>query len=57
MSIYNTGSRTVLIEALTEMCDELSPEKAELQDRTDSAIGKVQAMSAAEFVQLKLYPD
>ena len=27
--IYNTGSRTGLIEALTEMCGELAPEDLE----------------------------
>ena len=27
MCIYNTGSRTGLIEALTEMCGELAPEE------------------------------
>ena len=37
LCIYNTGSRTGLIEALTEMCGELSPEEAELRELTDSA--------------------
>ena len=47
LCIYNTGSRTGLIEALTEMCGEL----------TDSALGKLQAMSDAEFAELELFPD
>ena len=38
LCIYNTGSRTGLIEALTEMCGELSPEEAELRELTDSAL-------------------
>ena len=57
LCIYNTGSRTGLIAALTEMRGELSPEEAELRELTDSALGKLQAMSDAEFAQLELYPD
>ena len=49
LCIYNTGSRTGLIDALTEMRGELSPEEAELE--------KLQAMSDAEFAELELYPD
>ena len=59
LCIYNTntGSRTGLIEALTEMRGELSPEEAELRELTDSALDKLQAMSDAEFAELELYPD
>ena len=57
MCIYNTGSRTGLIETLTEMRGELSPEEAELRELTDSALGKLQAMSDTEFSELALYPD
>ena len=59
LCIYNTntGSRTELIEALTEMRGELSPEEAELRKLTDSALVKLQAMSDAEFAELELYPD
>ena len=57
MCIYNTGSRTGLMEALTEMRGELSPEETELRELTDSALMKLQAMSDAEFAQLELYPD
>ena len=57
MCIYNTGSRTGLIDALTEMRGELSPEEAELRELTDSALSKLRAMSDAEFAQLELYPD
>lgn len=53
LCIYNTG----LIEALTEMCGELSPEEAELRELTDSALSKLRAMSDAEFAELELYPD
>ena len=57
LCIYNTGNRTGLIDALTEMRGELSPEEAELQELTDSALGKLQAMSDAEFAELELFPD
>ena len=56
LCIYNTGSRTGLMEALTEM-RELSPEETELRELTDSALMKLQAMSDTEFAQLELYPD
>ena len=57
LCIYNTGSRTGLIEALTEMRGELSPEEAELRELTDSALMKLRSMSDSEFVELELYPD
>ena len=57
MCIYNTGSRTGLIDSLHEMRGELSPEETELRELTDSALGKLQAMSDAEFAELELYPD
>ena len=59
LCIYNTNtsSRTELIEALTEMRGELSPEEAELRVLTDSALDKLQATSDAEFAELELYPD
>lgn len=57
LCIYNTGSRSGLIDALTEMRGELSPEEAELREMTDSALGKIRAMSDAEFAELELYPD
>ena len=57
MCIYNTGSRTGLMEALTEMRGELSPEETELRKLTDSALGKLRAMADDEFAQLELYPD
>lgn len=57
MCIYNTGSRTGLIDALTEMRGELSPEETELRELTDSALMKLRSMSDAEFAELELYPD
>ena len=57
LCIYNTGSRTGLIDALTEMRGHLEPDEAELRELTDSALSKLRAMSDAEFVELELYPD
>ena len=57
MCIYNTGSRTGLIDSLREMRGELVPEETELRELTDSALGKLQAMSDAEFAELELYLD
>nr|WP_317366053.1 transposon-transfer assisting family protein [uncultured Blautia sp.] len=57
MCIYNTGSRTGLIEVLTEMCGELAPEETELRELTDSTLRKLQAMTEDEFAELELYPD
>ena len=57
LCIYNTGSRAGLIDALTEMRGELSPEEAELRELTDNALGKLRAMSDAEFAELELFPD
>ena len=57
MCIYNTGSRTGLSEALNEMRGHLEPDETELRELTDSALGKLQAMSDAEFAELELFPD
>lgn len=57
LCIYNRGSRTGLIEALTEMRGELTPEETELRVLTDSALSKLRAMNDAEFEELELYPD
>ena len=45
MCIYNTGSRTGLIDSLREMRGELSPEETELRELTDSALAKLCAMT------------
>ena len=57
LCIYNTGSRTGLMEALTEMHGELSPEETELRELTDSALTKLCAMTDEKFAELELYPD
>ena len=57
MCIYKTGSRTGLLDSPREMRGELAPGETELRELTDSALGKLQAMSDAEFAELELYPD
>ena len=59
LCIYNTntGSRTGLIEALTEMRGYLELDEAELRELTDSTLSKLQDMSDAEFAELELFPD
>ena len=57
MCIYNTGSRTGLIDSLSEMRGELSPEETELLALTDSTLSKLRVMTDEEFAELELYPD
>ena len=57
LCIYNTGSRTGLIEALTEMRGHLQADETELLALTDSTLSKLRAMTDDEFAVLELYPD
>jgi hypothetical protein len=58
MALYSsTGTRTGLIAALREMREHLGPEDADLRTLTDSAIGKLEAMSDEEYTALDLIPD
>ena len=57
MCIYDTGTRTGLIEALSTMRDQLEADEAELMQMTDSAIRKLSAMSDADYASLELFPD
>ena len=57
MCIYNTGSRTGLIENLTEMRGHLAPDETELLELTNSALDKLRTMTDAEFDELELFPD
>ncbi len=52
-----SGSRSGLMESLTEMRGELSPEETELLALTDSTLSKLRAMTDEEFAELELYPD
>ena len=57
MCIYNTGSRTELIENLTEMRQYLTSEEKELLELTDSTLKKLKQMTNAEFEALEVCPD
>ena len=57
MCIYDTGSRTGLINALSEMRKELSTDEIELRELTDSTLNKLSAMSEEDYEKLELYPD
>lgn len=55
--IYDTGTRTGLIDAMSEMKKELVEEETELRDMTDSAIDKLKAMTEEEYEKMEFYPD
>lgn len=57
MSLYNTGTRQGLIDALTEMRGYLAADETELRELTDSAISKLNRMTDAEYDELDLFPD
>ena len=57
MCIYDTGTRTGLLDALTTMKEVLEPEETELREMTDTVIEKLTAMSDAEYAELELFPD
>lgn len=57
MCIYNTGTRTGLMDALAEMRKELAPDKDALLSLTDSTLEKLGRMSDTDFDALELYPD
>ena len=58
MALYNSaGTRTGLIEELTEMQSYLSDEHVELRRLTESALSKLEAMTDEEFAALDLIPD
>ena len=57
MAIYNTGSRTGLIEELTAMRGYLEADEVELRKLTDSVVAKLKPMTDAEFNMLDLFPD
>lgn len=57
MCIYDTGSRTGLMNALSEMRKELSEDEVELRELTDSTLNKLAAMSDEDYAKMELYPD
>lgn len=57
MCIYDTGSRTGLINALSEMRKELDADEVKLRELTDSVMNKLSAMPDEDYEKLELYPD
>ena len=57
MCIYDTGTRSGLMEALSEMREQLEPDEVELRDMTDSTLKKLEVMTDEEYSQLDLFPD
>ena len=57
MCIYDTGTRTGLIEALSTMREQLEADETELLQMTDSAIKKLRAMSDEDYEAMELFPD
>ena len=57
MCIYDTGSRTGLINALSEMRKELDADEVALRELTDSVLNKLSAIPDEDYDKLELYPD
>ena len=57
MCIYDTGNRTGLINALSEMRKELSTDEVTLRELTDSVLNKLSAIPDEDYAKLELYPD
>lgn len=57
MCIYDTGNRTGLINALSEMRKELDADEVALRELTDSVLNKLSDMPDEDYEQLELYPD
>ena len=59
MCIYDTGTRSGLIAALTDMLGYLQADEVELRTLAESVISRLNAMTDAEYAQLmpSLIPD
>lgn len=57
MCIYDTGNRTGLINALSEMRKELDADEAALRELTDSVLNKLSGIPDEDYEKLELYPD
>lgn len=57
MCIYDTGSRTGLINAISEMRKELDTDEAALRELIDSVLNKLSAIPDEDYAKLELYPD
>lgn len=57
MCIYNTGSRSGLMEALKNMKRYLEKDETDLLELTESALSKLGRLSDEDFEKLELVPD
>ena len=57
MCIYDTGSITGLINALSEMRKELDADEVTLRELTDSVLNKLSAIPDEDYEKLELYHD
>ena len=57
MCVYNTGSRSGLMEALANMKQYLEKDEVELLELTESALAKLDRISDEDFEKLELVPD
>ena len=57
MCIYDTGSRSGLMEALESMKQYLEQDETELLELTESVLSKLGRLSDADFEKLELVPD
>lgn len=57
MSIYNSGTRLGLIQALNEMRTYLAEDEQELRMLTDSAVYKLSRITDDAFEKLDLVPE
>ena len=58
MALYNgSGTHAGLIAELTQMRGYLGDEDSDLRALTDSAIGKLEAMTDGDYAALDLTPD
>ncbi len=57
MCIYNTGTRTGLMQELTDMRKHLEADETELLALTDSVLAKLAALTDEAYVGMELVPD
>lgn len=57
MMLYNPGTRSGLMEALTDMQAQLTGRDRNLRKWTASVLEKLNKMTDAEFEEIDLYPD
>lgn len=55
--IYNTGSRSGLMEALENMKQYLETDETDLLELTESVLSKLGRISDTDFEKLELVPD